>query len=444
MHRVFALAATAFLVLSATLFAQVTLNVATVNNPDMVIMQQLTDKNFTKATGIKVNWTILPENQIRSKISEDVALGGGKFDLVTLGTPDIPVYVDNGWTIPLQPYFDRMTASEKTTYDYGDLIPAVMPAYSSATKGVAAIPFYAESTMLFYRKDLLAKKGLTMPENPTWGQIYNLAKQLNDPQNGVAGIALRGLPGYGENMYIFCTVLNAFGGRWFDANWEPQFDSPYVRAALNFYKKILIDAGEPGPTTYGYTECLNLIASGKAAMWYDATVSGGTLEAAPNSMVKGKIGYALSPTALKANTMTIGGWGLAITSSSKHKDEAFKFLTWSTNKNYVKLVGTNVGWARIPSGTRASTYKLSAYLKVAPFAELTLDSLSRAEFRQPAIDPTPYTGNSLPNIPEYPSFGETAGQELAAYISNQKDLDTVVRDIQDSLQKVVTSGGYKK
>lgn len=281
MRRVFTLAVVAFLALSGTLFAQATLNVATVNNPDMVIMQQLTDKNFTNTTGIKVNWTILPENQIRSKISEDVALGGGKFDLVTLGTPDIPVYVDNGWTIPLQPYFDKMTASEKAAYDYGDLIPGVMPAYSSATKGVAAIPFYAESTMVFYRKDLFAKKGLKMPENPTWGQIYNFAKQLNDPDNEIAGIALRGLPGYGENMYIFCTVMNAFGGQWFDTDWNPQFDSPYVRAALYFYKKILTDAGEPGPTTYGYTECLNLIASGKAAMWYDATVSGGTLEAAP-------------------------------------------------------------------------------------------------------------------------------------------------------------------
>jgi sorbitol/mannitol transport system substrate-binding protein len=160
-------------------------------------------------------------------------------------------------------------------------------------------------------------------------------------------------------------------------------------------------------------------------------------------MVKGKIGYALSPTEVKKDTMTISTWGLGITSSSKQKDAAFKFITWASSKNYIKLVGENYGWARIPPATRKSTYKLSQYLAVAPFAQLTYDSLLRANMLHPAVDDTPYSGNSLLNMPEFPSFSEYASQELAAYLSNQKDLDTVIGDIQDNLQKVVTTGGYK-
>lgn len=421
----------------------VTLVVASVNNPDMQIMEELS-KVFTEETGIKVQFTILPENDIRSKITQDVAIGGGKFDLVTLGTSDIATYVDNGWTVPLEPFFEKMTPEEKEWYDKDDLFSSVLPAYSSTTKGLAAIPFYAEGTMLFYRKDLFAEKNLTISKEPTWQEVYKLAKKLHDPAKGIYGIAIRGLPGYGQNMYIFNTIINAFGARWFDMEWNPQFKTPEMREAFEFYKKIITEVAEPSPTTFGYTECLNLMSSGRAAMWYDATVAGGTMEGLPNSAVKGKIGYALSPTAKKKNTSAVGGWGLSITSSSKHKDEAFKFLTWATSKDYVKLVGETKGWALVPSGTRESTYQLSQYQESAPFAEMTYLTLKNASWVKPTIDPVPYTGNSLLNMPEYSSFGEKIAQEVAAYIAGQKDLDSVLDKCQSIALQAVIEGGYRK
>ncbi len=422
---------------------QVSLIVASVNNPDMQIMEELS-KEFTEETGIEVRFTILPENDIRSKIMQDVAIGGGKFDLVTLGTSDITTYVNNGWTVPLEPYFEKMTPADKEWYDKGDLFSSVLPAYSSTSKGLAAIPFYAESTMLFYRKDLFEERELIMPEEPTWQEVYQLAKKIHDPENGIYGIAIRGLPGYGQNMYIFNTIINAFGAKWFNMDWEPQFKSKEMHEAFKFYKKVITEVAEPSPTTFGYTECLNLMSSGRAAMWYDATVSGGTMEGSPNSSVKGKIGYALSPTARKKNTMAVGGWGLSITSSSKHKDEAFKFLSWATSKDYITLVGEAKGWALVPSGTRESTYQLQQYKEKAPFADMTYRSLKNASWENPTIDPVPYTGNSLLNMPEFSSFGEKIAQELAAYIAGQKDLDTVLDRCQDIALQAVIEGGYKK
>lgn len=423
--------------------SDVELVVASVNNGPMVTMNELS-KEFTKETGIKVTYVMLTENDIRSKIQQDVAVGGGQFDLVTLGTTDIGTYLDNGWTAPLQPMFDKMSADDKSKYDFDDLIKANIPAYSSAKKGLAAIPLYGESTMIMYRKDLFEKAGLTMPEKPTWEEIYQFAKQLNDPSKNMVGMALRGKPGYGENMYVFGTILYGYGAQWFDMSWKSQLQSKEMKSAWEFYKKLETEAGAKDVTSNGYTETLNLMASGNAAIYYDATVSASVFEG-DKSPIKGKMGYALSPSGPgKGNTQTIGGWGLAVTSSSKNQDAAFKYLTWVTSKDYVKLVAANKGWINVPSGARTSTYTSPDYKAVANFADITLKSLSGASINKPAVNDTPYTGNSLPNIPEYPSIGEQVGQILADYVSGGKSIDNALAESQKIAEQAIKDGGYIK
>lgn len=421
--------------------SDVELVIASVNNGPMVTMQELSSK-FTEETGIKVTYVMLTENDIRSKIQQDVAVGGGQFDLVTLGTSDIATYVDNGWTAPLQPMFDSMSEADKTAYDFNDLIPANIPAYSSVKNGLAAIPLYGESTMIMYRTDLFEAAGLTMPESPTWDEIYGFAAKLNDPDNNITGMALRGKPGYGENMYVFGTILYAFGAQWFDMNWQPQMQTPEMKAAWEFYKKLETETGAKDVTSNGYTETLNLMASGNAAIYYDATVSASVFEGA-DSKIKGNVGYALSPAGPgKGNTQTIGGWGLAMTSSSKNKDAAFKYLTWVTSKDYVKLVADSKGWINVPSGARTSTYTAPEYKAVASFADITLKSLSGCSFDHPAVGATPYTGNSLPNIPEYASIGEEVGQILADYVSGGKSIDDSLAEAQKVCVQAMKDGGY--
>jgi sorbitol/mannitol transport system substrate-binding protein len=418
--------------------------VASVNNPDMVIMEELS-KKYTEQTGVRVRFTILAENEIRSKITQDVALGGGQYDLVTLGSMDAGTYLDNGWLLGLDSLFAALPANERAAYELNDIFKPVQDSWSSATKGLAALPFYSESTMVFYNKEIFAAKGLTMPRNPTWDDIYNLAVKANDPAKGISGIAFRGLPGYGLNMYVFSVLVYSFGAQYYDMNWNAKFNTPEMRNALQYYKKLIKDAGQPSPTTVGYTECLNLMSSGKAAMWYDATVSAGTMANSSDSQVKGKIGYAISPTAVKPkNTGTIGGWGIGIPAGTKKRDEAFKFLRWCTSKEYVRLVGETKGWKSAPSGTRISTYSIPQYQAECDFAEITRDSILAVDFTQPAINPTPYTGNSLPNLPEYGSWGEACAQELAAYLADQRTLDQVVNNCQRFLEDAAKEGGYKK
>ncbi len=416
------------------------IKVASVNNDAMIMMEKLS-KQYTEETGTQVVFTILSENEIRSKITQDVSLGGGGYDLITLGTSDMGTYLDNGWTAPLDPMFASLSESERAEYDLEDVIESVRISCSSPTNGLAALPFYSESTMICYNREIFAKKGLSMPEEPTWEEIYKLAKAADDKANGIAGIAIRGLAGYGENMYIFGSIMNAFGGQYYDMQWNATYDTAEVRNAWQFYKKLLTVA-EDSPTTSGYTECLNLFAQGKAAIYYDATVSAGTF-AGKDSMVAGKVGYAKTPSAVKDNNGTIGGWGIAITASSNNKDTAFDFLRWATSKDYVKRVQKEFGYAATPSGTRISTYEDADYLAAADFAEMTRKSIESADLVNPALNPTPYTGNSLPNLPEYSSWGEEIAAELAAYVSNQKSLDAAIATAQALIDKAAVEGGYR-
>ena len=253
-------------VLAGTIFArgvaeeEKVIRVASVNNDAMIMMEKLAIQ-YTEETGNKVVFTILSENEIRSKITQYVSLGGGGYDLITLGTSDMGTYLDNGWTAPLDPMFANLR-SRRREYDLDDIIESVRISCSSPINGLEALPFYSESTMICYNKEIFAKHGLTMPENPTWEEIYELAKKCDDKANGIAGIAIRGLAGYGENMYIFGSIMYAFGGQYYDMNWNATYDTPEVRNAWEFYKKLLTVA-EDSPTTCGYTECLNLFAQGR-------------------------------------------------------------------------------------------------------------------------------------------------------------------------------------
>lgn len=417
--------------------------IASVNNGPMMTMQELAPE-FTKETGIDVEFVMLTENDIRSKIQQDVAVGGGQFDLVTLGTSDAGTYLDAGWTVPLQPLLDGMSADEKTAYDVNDLIAGTVSALSSEDQGMAALPLYGESTMTMYRKDLFDAAGLKMPEKPTWDEIYDFATQLNDPSTGMVGMAIRGKAGYGENMYVQNTIQYAYGAQIADEDWNAGYDSPEMAKAWEFYRKLQKDAGAPEASSNGYTETLNLMSSGKAAIYYDATVSADVFEG-KDSPIAGKLGYALSPSGPgKENTQTVGGWGVGLTSSSKNQDDAFKFMTWLTSKDYVQLVAEKKGWLNVLTGARASTYESPGYQAVAPYASLVLDSLENVDFMDPAVNPTPYVGNSLPNIPEWSGMGEKIGQILSEYISGNGSTADALAKAQAVATEAFADGGRTK
>ncbi len=425
-------------VVAAVAFAQSpeTLTIATVNNPDMVTMQKLSTEFEAANPDIKLNWVVLPENELRQKVTTDIATKAGTYDVLTIGTYETPIWGKKGWLAEMNDL--------PADYDVEDVLKPVRAGLSADGK-LFALPFYAESSMLMYRKDWFAANKITIGQDPTWTQIAAAAKKLHNPAQGRYGICLRGLPGWGENMAFMGTMANTFGARWFDEKWNPQLTSPEWKKAVAFYVELVTKYGPPGVTGNGFTENLNLTSQGKCAMWIDATVAAGFLANPKTSKVADKMGWAKSPVQVTKNgSHWLWSWALGIPSSSSKIESAKKFVTWATSKDYISLVGKTNGWVSAPPGTRYSTYANPEYLKAASFAKTTLDSINSADPTHPTLKPVPYTGVQFVGIPEFQGIGTTVGQYLAGIVAKKTTLDAGLAAAQASVTKTMKEAGYIK
>ena len=394
-----------------------TISVAVVANPQMQDIAKLTPSLFTSKSGIKVKYTILDEGKLRQVITRDVGSGGKAFDAVMIGPYEAPQFGVAGLLKDLTP----MAKADKA-YRYKDLIPAVRNALSA--KGhVYASPFYGESSFLMYRKDVLAKNHVKMPLHPTWQRVAAVARKINT--SSMAGICLRGKPGWGDLGASFTTVLNTFGGTWWSAksNGKPdkaQVDQPAFKTALDFYAKLVKDAGEKDAANSSFNECLAQYQAGKVAMWYDATVAAGLLEA-KDSPVHGKNGYAFAPHYKTPSTGWLWTWALAIPRSSPDPADAWKYISWATSAQYIKAAGTRTkgGWAAIPPGTRLSTYRIPQYKKAAKsFAAITLAAMKAAPITHPGTTKRPgLPGVQYVGIPQFQDVGNRCTQLFSAVIA---------------------------
>lgn len=413
-----------------------TLTIATVNNSDMVVMQDLSDE-FEKANSdIDLEWVVLEENVLRQRVTNDIANKGGQFDVLTIGTYETPIWAKQGWLLP----FENLP----TEYDVDDILAPVRDALSYEDK-LYALPFYAESSMLYYRKDLFDKAGITVPDQPTYEQVQQWAGQVHDPNNGVYGICLRGKPGWGENTAFVTTLVNTFGGRWFDTNWQPDLTSPAWNEALNYYVNILNQYGPPGASSNGFNENLALFSTGKCGMWVDATVAASKLADANESQVADTVGFARAPIASYPNGSNwLWAWSLAIPSSTKSPEAAQRFVQWATSKPYVELVAQERGWVAAPPGTRKSTYDNPEYKKAAPFADIVLTSIESADPSKPTAEPVPYKGVQFVAIPEFQAIGTQVGQTVAAALTKQVSVDQALQQAQSSTTETMKRAGYIK
>jgi sorbitol/mannitol transport system substrate-binding protein len=390
------------------------INVLMVNNPQMVDLQQLTAEHFTAETGITVNYTVLPENDVRDKISQEFSSQAGQYDVATLSNFEIPIYARSGWVAPLDDY-----VAADPAFDQPDVLGPMTQSLSGDDGRLYGEPFYGESSFLMYRKDVLEAAGITMPENPTWQQVADIAAAVDGAQPGMAGICLRGQPGWGQLFAPLTTVVNTFGGTWFTQDWQAQVDTDGFVEATQFYVDLVREHGETGAPQAGFTECLNNLIQGNAAMWYDATSAAGSLEAA-DSPVKGKIGYVAAPVVETKSSGWLYAWSWSIQQASQKKDNAWRFISWASSREYEELVGEQLGWSRVPAGKRASTYENPDYLaEASAFAEPTVEAIRSADPNNPGVQPRPAPGIQFVGIPEFPDLGTRVSQDVSSAIAGR-------------------------
>jgi sorbitol/mannitol transport system substrate-binding protein len=407
------------------------INVLMVNNPQMTELQKLTAAHFTKETGIKVNFTVLPENDVRDKISQDFANQAGQYDVATLSNYEIPIYARNGWLREMDPY-----VAKDPSYDERDVLEPMRESLTGNDGKLYGQPFYGESSFLMYRKDVFAAKGLTMPAHPTWQQVATLAAETDGARSGMRGICLRGLPGWGELMAPLTTVVNTFGGTWFDKDWKARLDSPAFKKATRFYVGLVREHGESGAAQSGFAECLNNMTQGKVAMWYDATSAAGLLEA-NGSPVKGKLGYAPAPVERTKSSGWLYTWAWGIQQASRNPDKAWKFVSWASGKGYEQLVGRTSGWSDVPAGKRASTYTNAAYrTSAAAFQEMTKEAIESSRPNDPGVQPRPAPGIQFVGIPEFTDLGTKVSQEISSAIAGRQSVDSALKKSQALAERI--------
>ncbi|QXI18120.1 ABC transporter substrate-binding protein [Pseudomonas hamedanensis] len=428
------LALTCMTLSSISLGAQ-TLTIATVNNSDMIRMQKLSKTFETEHPDIKLNWVVLEENVLRQRLTTDIATQGGQFDVLTIGMYEAALWGGKGWLEPMKDL--------PADYALDDVFPSVREGLS--VKGsLYALPFYAESSITYYRTDLFKNAGLTMPERPTWEQIAGFAEKLTQKDKEQYGICLRGKAGWGENMALITTVANAYGARWFDEQWKPEFSGPEWKNALNFYVDTMKKSGPPGASSNGFNENLALFNSGKCAIWVDASVAGSFVTDKTQSKVADHVGFTFAPHQVTdKGSAWLYSWALAIPTSSKSKDAAKVFSAWATSKAYGELVAKTDGIANVPPGTRASTYS-DAYMSAAPFAKVTLESLKAADPSKPTLKPVPYIGIQLVTIPEFQAVGTQVGKLFSAALIGQSSVDQALTAAQQTTEREMKRAGYPK
>ncbi|MAY63347.1 MAG: sugar ABC transporter substrate-binding protein [Rhizobiales bacterium] len=412
------------------------LTIATVNNGDMIRMQKLTD-DFTKANpDIELEWVTLEENVLRQRVTTDIATKGGQYDVMTIGTYEVPIWGKQGWLVSLNDLPE--------SYDVDDLLPAIRGGLTVDGELYAA-PFYGESSMIMYRKDLMEEAGMEMPSEPTWADVKKAAEAMTDKDNEVYGICLRGKAGWGENMAFLGAMANSYGAKWFDMDWKPQFDSEEWKAVLTDYLDLMTNYGPPGASNNGFNENLALFQQGKCGMWIDATVAASFVTNPDDSTVADQVGFALAPNkeGIEKHANWLWAWSLGIPAGSQKVDAAKKFIAWATSKDYTKLVAEKEGWANVPPGTRTSLYENEEYKKV-PFAEMTLESIKAADPNQPTVDEVPYVGVQFVAIPEFQGIGTAVGQQFSAALAGQVSAEQALQSAQQLTEREMTKAGYIK
>lgn len=415
----------------------VRLTVAAVANPAIDDLKKLTSHFEKDHPNIQVEFTILPEDTIKDRVAQDIAAQSGQFDAVMLGPDQTSLWAKNGWLANLQPALE-----EDPNYDVDDFIPSVIDSVS-VDGDAYAVPFYAETAFLVYRADLFKEAGLEMPELPTWDDVKKFAEVLHDPANDMAGICLRGAPTSGGAQAL-TSLYATFGGQTYDMDWNAQLTSKEVRRATEMYVDLAKNYGIAGASSASFPECLNAYSQGHAAMWFDATVAASTLEDPDSSAVVGKNGYAPQPIDTVDTTNWFWAWSFAQPVTSKNKEATDEFLRWATSKEYIRLVGEELGWAQVPPGTRVSTYEIPEYLEAAEaFATQTLEAIDKVNISGTKERPQPYIGGGWMDTPFQQEVHVKIGQELSAVIAGNKTVDEALEAMNATAERAAQEAGYQ-
>ncbi len=388
---------------------------------------------FQALTGIEVRYEKVPPGQIRQKAILDLSSKGSTYATHAADPMYYDLYVSNKWVEPIEKYLSDPKLTDAGWYNLQDIIPAWRGA-NSVKGALYGVPFDGESTLQIYRKDLYDAKGLKPAE--TFDELVKNAAAVHDPANRIWGAALRGFKGAGQNMYIYPSILRAFGGEWtsgggFRAN------SREAVAALEWYVELLSKYAPPAVRNWNWPDLADAFSQSTLGLYIDANTSASVLNNPERSKVVGKIGYARWPKGPSGKRVSsIWNWGFPINAalSERAKRATWLFISWASSAE----TQARTSWKASGPVKRLGLNRLSLW-QSQPF-DAVAGNLG-ANFLKASIDSMreDLDVEWRPRMPQWPAVGETMATAIQAALVGQQKPKEALDEAQTRIAQLLKS-----
>jgi len=410
-------------------FKGVEINIPVLAGPSGEAVKKLAPE-FEKLSGMKVNIEILSHDELWKKMELDAASKAGNFDAYHLNYFKVDEYRTSGAIIPLN-QFIKADVSPYSDPLWDDYAKTLIDAVSAREGDYWAIPHMGDTRLLWYNKELFQQAGLTKAPD-TWEELVEYSKKLTKPDGSQYGLGVE----FQKYIYVldmFHAYLVSVGGDFFDKNWNSTMNTPEGKKALQFMYDLIHTSKvvPPDVVNWGHTELTNGIVTGYVAMCPQWHVFIPQAEDPSASKVAGKLGYALVPGVKQADGSirrrdSLGTWGFAISSASKHPKETYAFLEWlkspEIDVQYALMGGT---------ATRVSTNNDPRVVKQIPYAPVVAQSLSEVTL-------------PLPIIPNFTEWADAIGTEIHKALVKQATIDEVLVNAEKISNEMMRKIGYRK
>jgi multiple sugar transport system substrate-binding protein len=290
---------------------------------------------YSASHDTKVQVELYDYDAVRERTLVSFSSGKNTYDAIGFDYAWMKQYIDSKYLLPI----DDMAAKQSSLINMSDFVPAYVK-WATVDGKQYALPWFGAVYMLYYRKDLLAQAGVSVPT--TWEEYAAAAKTLQE-KTGVTGttfIGKRDDPLLDE----YWTIAWSYGAQITTDGKTSAVNSPEAVKALTVWRKALPYAPKDALAA-DWPAAAAAFSEGKTAMMINFSDTSDALLAA-TSKVKDKVGFAAIPSGPTGkSTPNLGGWGLGISASSKHQQEAFDFIAWATSAEQQKAGLANGGSA---------------------------------------------------------------------------------------------------
>ena len=390
---------------------------------------------FESLTGITVKADQVPPQKIRENVVRDLSTHTGRYHTHAADPMYYPLYVANKWVVPLDKFLNDQELCNPKWFDVQDIFKSWRDA-TSVQGHLYGMPYDGEVTVQVYRTDLFDKAGLKPAE--TMDEFQSNAAKLNDPSKRLWGTALRGLPGAGQNMYIYPSLFTEWGAKWFDASGNPTVNSPQAVAALEYYVNLLNKYAPSAVVNWNWPDIADAFARGTLGSYIDAHSSAAVLTDPTKSTVVHDLGFARWPKGPSGQRCTsIWNWSFPINGSAPDKEQqaTWLFIQWAASKETQIRTSYKFQGATKRSGVnRESIWQDSAYQKAVNAGKNFIDAALTSLKDDTHLD-------WRPRVPQWPAIGDKMATLVQSALTKQMSPQHALDQANSEIEKIMQAKG---